>query len=179
MAASVLIHQPSPRTCLNPSGNSREPVLGGQSGAIGAPSTGHHVSRVLHGDRDASDQSLGIAARELPPAPPSGPAQRPQGPGPNRQGGSRGRGPGPGSGLASEPHSSFCCNVGARHCQWGRHEEEGRRVGGGVPSAGRGADAKALMLPQPPRQLVPRPHSAPLSSGVSLCLSGSRVNCVP
>lgn len=123
---------------MNPNSTSWELVRRGRAAAIGVPSTEHHVRWAVRGDGAASNPSLRIAARELPPLCPRALHRGRGAQGQTAEGGSGARGTQPGAWAA----------VGASLLVL-RHGE-GRRQGPGA------ADAKASLLPPPARPRASR-----------------------
>lgn len=139
-AASVLIREPGPRTHLNPNSTSWELVRRGRTAAIGVPSTEHHVRWAVRGDGDASNPSLRIAARELPPLCPRALHRGRGAQGQTAEGGSGARGTQPGAWAA----------VGASLLVLRRGRLPPRRApraGGGAPSGGGGRRCEGLAAP--------------------------------
>lgn len=175
------MHEPGPRTHSNPNSTSWELVLRGQSVAIGVPSAEHRVSRVA---LEMQKRLTGAFASQHG-------SSRCSAHGPRRDqhrwGQERGKGDpawGPCWNRSLTPRSAATWEPatpggGATRGE-GRHQREGgtgRGEGHCQPEGG--TDAKALRLPRPPRQLVPWPRLAPLSSVMSSRLPGSQVHVSP
>lgn len=130
--------------------------------AIRVPSTEYHVSRVVREGGDASNRSLRITAWELPLLSPRALHRDRRAQDQTAEGGSGGQGTRPAL-WAGVRASLLVGDMGVAVRGKGRHEGRG------------GADAKALMLSQPPCQARPQALlGTPEQHGecVSVCFPG-------